>query len=133
MPDNKQSKRLTQYRLTMGMARTTAPATGSDGCDISSWATLYGDRTPTNYLLTVGGSQAATVTGAALWLYFADTALWAEVGFLGDNSDGNITVTSATQVHEEVINRIGLASRMAVVGTWSAGTPSASCEPLEEE
>lgn len=120
-------------QLSAGMARQTAPSTGSDGCDITPWNTLYGDRVPKEYNLRVGGSAAANITGATLWLYFADSATWEEVGLLGDNGDGLITITSSTQIHTEIVHRVGLAQRMAVVGTWSAGTPFASCEPLEEE
>lgn len=124
------AKRLTANRLTTGMARTTAPSSGSDGCDITSWAALYGDRVPRDYLLYLSSSAAATITGAALWLYFADRAAWTNVGLL-NGATGTVTIVGAAQDYSEVVSYVGLASRMAVVGTWSAGTPAASCEPIE--
>lgn len=123
-------KRLTNFRLTTGMARTTAPSTGSDGCDISSWGAIYGDRVPENYYLYLGSSAACTLTGAQLWLYFADRAAWSMVGNL--NQGAAITITGASQDYCEIVHRVGTAQRMAVVGSWSAGTPAAACEPVEE-
>lgn len=124
-------KRLTDKRLTTSMFRTSAPSTSGHGCDISSWKGIYGDRPPRKYFLFVGGDQAMNITSPSLWLYFPDRAAWSNVGAL--NGGSTIVVVGASQDYCEEVHNIGLATRMAVVGTPSVGTGSAACEPVEEE
>ena len=125
---NKSRRASADQRLT-GLARTAAPSTSGHGAAIpASWRTLLDGKPPEEYMLRLGGDAAATLTGATLWFYFTDLAYWTNVGAL--NGGTAITITGAAQDYSEVVRKLGMADRVAVVGTWSAGTGAVTAEPI---
>lgn len=129
--------RLNQFRKSgIAIAGGARPAAAGDGVDISSWHQIYGSYSPQMFTIFVNGSAAATVSsptgganGAEVWMYFADLAKWELIGWLNDKN--SITVVGANQGWSQNLQFTGIGDKIAVAGTWSAGTPDVQIEPLE--
>ena len=109
------------------------PTLSSDGVDITSWSTAGGGG-PIAAACLIDGSAGATIAsptggtaGPEVWAYIL--AQWYLVGYL--NNGVTIPIDGDTQGFATQLSGIGIATRLYVAGTVSAGTATAKYVPME--
>lgn len=119
-------------KITAASAIGARPTLVTHGADITPWRkSLF---TPPDAVVLIDGSVAADLTspaggteGVELWGYIR--SLWKFLGVL--KAGGTIHIVSATQGHAEQVTDVGLADRLAIAATVSAGASTATFAPLE--
>jgi hypothetical protein len=118
--------------LTLGAVVGARPSAAGDGVDIAAWRkSAY---TPELAVVLLDGTLAAGLTapgggadGVELWGYV--NSLWKFMGSL--KSGGQINIIGATQGYAEEVQHVGIATRLAIAATVSAGVVTATFAPLE--
>ncbi len=111
---------------------TVRPALVTDGVDITTWRTS--SYAPPLAVVLIEGSAAADLTsptgadGVELWGLIQ--AKWKFLGVL--KSGATIHIISADLGHAEEIEHVGIATRLFVAATVSAGNVTAKFAPLEQ-
>ncbi|HET9063692.1 MAG TPA: hypothetical protein VFO62_10425 [Candidatus Binatia bacterium] len=114
----------------------TRPSGASDGVDITSWRIdVNGGYAPTTAALLIEGSQALEVEsptggldGPELWGYRLNK--WWRAGYLNNGLD--IVIVGASQGFAAEISIIGVFERLAIAGTPSIGSATATMIPVQE-
>jgi hypothetical protein len=130
---------LTGLRKTMRNAASTAavaalpaasPTADSTDCaSLESWR--GGASAPRAAKVSLKGSTTATLTSAVYVGWNANTALWEELGRV---NEGRAVTLSTTRGFGQVLYDVAACySHVSIVGTLSAGTLTATIEPIEAD
>ncbi len=118
--------------ITAGTVVGARPTVAGDGVDITPWRkSAY---TPELALVQLTGTLAASLLapatgndGVELWGYV--NGIWCFMGAL--KGGAAIAIVGATQGHAEEVQHVGIATRLAIAATVSAGVVTATFTPIE--
>lgn len=112
------------------------PTDDGDGVDVTAWQlTALGGFGPPAAVLFLDASEPLTLAsptggldGPEVWGYWLSK--WWRLGYLNNSVD--IVIVGPSQGFAAELAIIGIFDRLAVAGTPSAGTVTASIAPLQE-
>lgn len=120
-------------RSAVGAVAAARPLIGTDGVDISTWATIGGNRVPPDFMVYLIGDGTSTgvgnptggTGGPEVWAYIADnagTARWCLVAFLNNRTVITLPATAVAGGYAEIVRSAGvLAQRIAIAGAPGTG------------
>ena len=108
-----------------GTLAAVRPTTNVHGVDTTTWRT--GAQTRPNIVVLIDGTAPATVPAIELWGFIATK--WYFMGFL--NVGGGIEIVGPGQGYATITSFVGIASRLALVGTPSVAGVTYRFAPLD--
>jgi hypothetical protein len=125
-----------ESKLVTVAVSATRPTTAGDGVAVTSWQwPALGNAAPSGAVLFLDASEALTLAsptggsdGPEVWGYRLST--WWRLGYLNNSID--IVIVGPAQGFAAELNIIGVFDRLAIAGTPSAGTVTASIAPINE-